>query len=292
MLTDLHLAAPGTPPSQFNNPVYRGHSHRLLTDALRWLSPRSDALLLLGDLADVPSAREYRLLLDQLAGTGLPAYTVLGNHDIAEPAGPGPVGDFTAMLAELENQPVTALGTCYLAGRSIALASSPLERVDARDFTQIGAGQALAAVKPSRLLVWAAHPPVLSLRSAVEGRGWRYAGDILNLDAVDAALSAHDGPLLALTGHLHVRSHAVRCGILQLGQGALAESPYDATVITIRCDDRGIDVTRHCHPVADLTAGPPTVLDPAETAFRWDGTCWWQCGGSGTGEPESEVPGS
>jgi hypothetical protein len=96
---------------------------------------------------------------------------------------------------------------------------------------------------------------------------------------------------------LHVRSHAVKSNILQLGQGALAESPYDATVITIRCDDRGIDVARLCHSVADLSSGLPAVLDPARMAFRWDGLRWREHAGSGTGGPgsgeqESEVPGS
>jgi hypothetical protein len=263
VLTDLHLAAPGTPPSQFNNPVHRGHSHQLLADALRWLRPRSDALLLLGDLADVPSSRDYRLLLDQLCATGLPAYAVVGNHDIA--------GDFARMAAD-EGR-VVPLGTRYLADRSITLASSPLERAGP-GFVQTGAGQAVAAVPPSRLLIWAAHLPVLSLRAAVERRGWSYAGDILNLDTVAAALGSHDGPVLALTGHLHIRSHAVRSNILQLGQGALAESPHDAALITISCDDHGIDVTRQCHLVADLGSGPPATLDPAEMAFRWDGERW------------------
>jgi hypothetical protein len=297
VLTDLHLAAPGTPPSQFNNPVYRGQAHQLLADALLWLRPRCDALLLLGDLADVPSARDYRLLLDLLAGTGLPAYTVLGNHDIAVPPSPAQACDFAAMTAGQngqENRAPVPLGSCYLADGSIALASSPLEPADGYEFTQTGADRAMAAVRPSRLLVWAAHPPVLSLRSAIEGRGWSYAGDVRNLDSVAAALSSYDGPLLALTGHLHVRSHAVKSNILQLGQGALAESPYDAALVTISCHDRGIDVTRQCHSVADLESGPPAALDPANMAFRWDGARWLRAARPASPErkPEGEVAAS
>lgn len=295
VLTDLHLAAPGTAPSRFNNPVYRGQAHQLLADALLWLRPRCDALLLLGDLADVPSARDYRLLLDLLAGTGLPAYTVLGNHDIAVPPSPVQACDFAAMTAAKNGQQSRApvpLGTCYLAGGSIALASSPLEPAEGYEFTQTGAGRAVAAARPSRLLVWAAHPPVLSLRSAIEERGWSYAGDVRNLDAVAAALGSYDGPLLALTGHLHVRSHAVKSNILQLGQGALAESPYDAAVVTISCHEGGIDVTRLCHSVADLESGPPAALDPADMAFRWDGARWLRSDRPAAPEPEGEVAAS
>jgi hypothetical protein len=295
VLTDLHLAAPGTPPSRFNNPVYRGQAHQLLADALQWLRPRCDALLLLGDLADVPSARDYRLLLDQLADTGLPAYTVLGNHDIAVPPSPAQACDFAAVTAARSGQESPApvpLGTCYLAGGSIALTSSPLQPADGYEFTQTGASRAVAAARPSRLLVWAAHPPVLSLRSAIEERGWNYAGDVSNLDAVAAALGSYDGPLLALTGHLHVRSHAVKSNILQLGQGALAESPYEAAVVTISCHDGGIDVTRRCHSVADLESGPPAVLDPPDMAFRWDGARWAQSGRPAAPEPEGQVAAS
>jgi hypothetical protein len=277
VLTDLHLAAPGTPPSRFNNPVYRGHSYQLLGEALRWLGPRSDALLLLGDLADVPSARDYRMLLDELERTGLPVHAVLGNHDIAPVSGPAGATDFIAMTAGRAGAAVAPLGTCYLGDQSIALVSAPLECVDGQGFRHAGVGRALAAVAPSRLMIWAGHPPVLTLRSAVTRRGWTYAGDVLNIDAVEAMLSAHGGPLLALTGHLHIRSHAMKSNILQLGQGALAESPYDAAVITIRCHDRGIDVRRQCHcvaPAAGLGSGRPAVLDPADIAFRWDGAQW------------------
>ncbi len=73
-LSDLHLCdgADGAGPA------------RRLEHAVRCvqaLRPRADAVLLSGDLADVPSSAAYERAHELLAPLGLPVYAIPGNHD-------------------------------------------------------------------------------------------------------------------------------------------------------------------------------------------------------------------
>jgi hypothetical protein len=68
VLADLHLARPGTPPVRFNNLVRLDRSRALLAEALAWLRPRVDAVVLLGDLHRAVAATAA-----VLAGIGMPA---------------------------------------------------------------------------------------------------------------------------------------------------------------------------------------------------------------------------
>jgi len=83
ILTDLHLARPGTPPSRFNNLVERGRSWELLDAALAVLPTDLDALILLGDIADRPDAALYTELSERLNRLRVPVYAIAGNHDLA-----------------------------------------------------------------------------------------------------------------------------------------------------------------------------------------------------------------
>jgi 3',5'-cyclic-AMP phosphodiesterase len=73
-LSDLHLCsgAHGVAPAERLEHVLRGVSA---------LQPRAEALLLSGDLADVPSAAAYAQAHEMLARLGLPIHAIPGNHD-------------------------------------------------------------------------------------------------------------------------------------------------------------------------------------------------------------------
>jgi predicted phosphodiesterase len=127
---------------------------------------------------------------------------------------------------------------------------------------------------PGRPLIWASHFPVVSLRRKIEACGWAYAGDLANRRDALAVLRGLARPVVVLSGHLHVRSHAVSGNVLQLGQAALAESPHDASVITLTQGSDGLTVVRRCHCVAKLENCLESAIDPPLTAFVWDGRRW------------------
>jgi 3',5'-cyclic AMP phosphodiesterase CpdA len=73
-LSDLHL----NPGAGAPGPAER------LRHAVQWvaaLRPRPHAVLVSGDLADVPSADAYEQAHELLAPLGLPLYAIPGNHD-------------------------------------------------------------------------------------------------------------------------------------------------------------------------------------------------------------------
>ncbi|MDR2565080.1 MAG: metallophosphoesterase [Bifidobacteriaceae bacterium] len=277
VLTDLHLAAAGSPPAMWNNPIHLGKAFDLLDLALDWLDSRVHAALVLGDLADRPDPEIYAQAARRLAALARPVYVVAGNHDMAwpGPAEPSVMAEaLTAAGGPLRMFGATRLGRHTLAAGELR-ADGAGGHVDAGTFrtwpyrtasgTESGAGG---------LLIWASHFPVLSVRRRVEGCGWLYAGDLANLSAVEAALRRWPGPVLALTGHLHVRTHAISGNILQLNQAALAESPHDVALVELDASGGSLRATRYCHSVARFEPCLETTIDPAVTAFTWNGRRW------------------
>lgn len=262
VLTDLHLAPPGTAPTRWNGVVDRGRSRDLLDQALRWLVPRCDVLALLGDLSDGSADDDYRHLTGRLDATGLPAYVIPGNHDMpADGSGAwrgvaGGEGRVAVPSPSGVPRPPVLIGAAVLRTHS------------SHDLSGLGHPRG-----PGPLL-WLTHFPVLSLHDAVAAAGWRYAGHADDRAAMAAHLRDHAGPVVVLAGHLHVRGHAISGRVLQLSQAALAEAPHDAAVVTVTTGSGHVHVDRHCHSVADSDADPLPVLDPPGIAFRWDGTRW------------------
>jgi predicted phosphodiesterase len=280
VIADLHLGDPGSEPSSFNNPVRRGESEELLRQSMAWLAARSDAWVLLGDLADGPAARHYKLLARRLASVETPVYAVLGNHDMS--------GSYSPARRTLADQ-VTFLGRTVV-GRHV-LMSGPLSEHAGAHVQRVPGGLSAGRWTPAAeapptpekaagpLLVWAAHFPVLSLRDEIEARGWLYAGDLANRDHVQLSLRRYPGPVLALSGHLHVRSHAIAGNILQLTAGALAEAPHEASVVEVAATPGRVQVTRRCQsfrPSPGAVVEPGATLDGPLTAFSWKKGRWRQ----------------
>ncbi|MTD54279.1 metallophosphoesterase family protein [Amycolatopsis pithecellobii] len=261
VLTDCHLAAPGTPDARFNNPVLLSQSRKLLTDALSWLTGQVDALVLLGDLAQSATPDDYDYLFAQMAATKLPIYLVPGNHDFP-PDSPHPAAALRSPSNGALVPPPTGIsfGTATLTSGDLT--------AEPEGFRLLVDGN-LPASTP---LVWLSHFPVLSLESTVHDQNLRYAGDLLNRAEVERTLQERRGPVVALTGHLHVRGHAIANSVLQLNMGPLVESPHDASVVTIDVHGNQITVDRATHRLAD--GDNATIFDPEHTTFDWDGTSW------------------
>jgi hypothetical protein len=271
VLTDLHLAAIGTPAGRFNNIVRLGASRALLAAAVAWLVPKVDALALLGDLTQAATADDYRYLRDRLGETGLPAYLVPGNHDF-------PVGSRSAAVPGAAFRPAPAgpivFGPDGIRRGPVLIASARLE--SSGGWFQLSPPEVpRPASGTGQPLVFLTHFPVLAMRSAIERRGWRFAGDLTNRPDVEHALTRCGRPVIVLAGHLHVRGHVIAGNILQLSMGALAEAPHDASVVSVADTGDALRVTRQCHPLAaDDGGGTGAVLDPSYTSFVWQDQNW------------------
>ncbi|MCL2611689.1 MAG: hypothetical protein FWD95_00480 [Nocardioidaceae bacterium] len=129
------------------------------------------------------------------------------------------------------------------------------------------------ATSGDALFVWATHFPALTVRDDIVAAGFEYAGDLLNHYAVASHLTTLNGPVLVLGGHVHVRTHRINRNVLQLTQGALAESPHDLSTVRICAEEGRISVTRCARPVVPSDA-TPAVIDPSNLSFTWDGCTW------------------
>ncbi|MFE2038511.1 metallophosphoesterase family protein [Streptomyces scopuliridis] len=269
VLTDLHLAPPRSPSAEFNRPVERGRSRELLDAALQTMDSDIEALLVLGDFADRPVVDEYARAVQRFGMLDVPVYVIPGNHDVPRS---GEKDSLSAALSgprhvqQLHAQGIPGLDADLLAGGLVR---------EGEGFRMTRCDEALSRRTSRTLTLWATHFPVLSTADEIARRGWEYAGDAGNHDFVRASLTALETPVIALTGHLHIRSHAISSNILQLTHGALAEAPHDATTVTIeRVADR-ITVRRTARPVAQTLTGPAAaVIDACDTTFVWDGSRW------------------
>jgi hypothetical protein len=267
VLSDLHLAPAGTPPTEFNTTVRLGQSRELLRAALVWLTPRADALALLGDLSQSATPGDYRYLAGQLGSTGLPGYVIPGNHDI--PAERRTAAIHTAIPRRLQASLVTP--GCVSHGPAV-IASAHLTAQD--DGFRVSQPRLTRPSPACRPLIFLTHFPVLDMRLPVERSGLRYAGNLANRAEIQHALHDYGNPVIVLSGHLHVRGHAIAGNILQLCMAALAERPSDATIVTITSRGTALKVTRHSHSLASDTEAPAAALDPSRTRFAWQHQRW------------------
>lgn len=265
VLSDLHLAPANTPPAQFNATVRLGQTRDLLRAALAWLTPRTDALTLLGDLTQSATADDYRYLADQLSRTGLPAYLIPGNHDI--PAGRRTAAIRSAIPPHLQASLI--IPGCVSHGPAL-IASANLKAHD--DGFRLSQPRLPRRGRPP--LIFLTHFPALDMRLPVERNRLRYAGNLANRAAIQQALHDYGNPVIVLSGHLHVRGHAIAGNILQLGIAALAEYPHDATIISVTSRGTALNVTRHCRSLATESQTPAAALDPSLTSFSWQHQNW------------------
>jgi predicted phosphodiesterase len=170
-----------------------------------------DVLVLLGDLTHLgdDESRSAVLTACDEEWTG-PVLVVPGNHDPAEVGCPGDVDVVRNHLPQI------AFNRVLLEARSSrARFEDELESLRAR------------------VSVVVSHYPLLSRRSFIETRGFRYAGDLENRDELVDDLLGRPGPTLVLCGHLHVRESFVRGSILQLSIASIVEPPYECNVLDL-----------------------------------------------------------
>ncbi|HUZ84044.1 MAG TPA: metallophosphoesterase, partial [Gaiellales bacterium] len=211
------------------------------------------AVLVLGDLTDRGRPEQFEAALKVLAGSGLPAAIVPGNHDLE---GPGPAEPAAASAAGRPRS--VPAGAAALA--PVALTGTwPTD--DGLEY-RLGS----PAGDPGALPVVLSHYPVLSRKQALATAGLKYAGDLGPRAGLEREVRALGRHVVALCGHLHVRDAVADGGLLQLSFGAMIEYPHEAALLEV---DPAGRVSRRCFPVEPHPPGngADPVLAPAED--RW-----------------------
>jgi hypothetical protein len=76
-----------------------------------------------------------------------------------------------------------------------------------------------------------------------------------------------DGPVVVLSGHLHLRGVTHEQHVLQLSFAALVEAPYELARVDIESNDGGLTVNYECASARPPDAEKLPILDPP--AGRW-----------------------
>ncbi len=186
-LSDLHLraGAQGAGPAQ--------RLERALA-AVAALEPRPRAVLLSGDLADVPSAEAYRQARVLLGALGLPLHAIPGNHDdrdllraqFPDAASPGAPVHFQAVCGELR-----------VVGCDTTVPGSDAGELGEQELRWLA--DTLAEQRHAPTLLALHHPPVLtgvrSMDSIALSGGSRAA--------LEELLASHPQVLATTCGHVH-----------------------------------------------------------------------------------------
>jgi predicted MPP superfamily phosphohydrolase len=242
VLTDLHVAEPGTPDQTWINTLPLGRSRDLLRAALDRLANLDvDALLLLGDLTQDGTEAQFAIVQAELAGFPAPWWSVLGNHDLAQDGSTGPVDEH--------------LRCVHLASGSLTRAEGAFREASSPDLIRWPDGPAL----------WLTHFPLVDLRPDLAAVGLPHAGDLTNRAEALSALLARPGPTIALAGHLHVRAATSAGPLLHLSHAALIEPPHELTVLEVHPAEVGVRVERTAYA---LTPDAPPDRSPALAPAR------------------------
>lgn len=266
VLSDLHLAAPGTADGRWINRQPLGQSAALLDAALGRLARAGvDAVILLGDLAEHGSAHELGMLNTRLRTVTVSTWAVAGNHDLAELDDP---------LGHLDVQSPDVSGHCL---GPLWIASGALRRTGREDYVEALVPPAIGWPS-SQPVVWLSHFPVLATEHILGGAGLPHAGDLTNRRQIAEALSGHDGPVIVLAGHLHVHLALSAGNVLQLDHPALVEWPHGLAVLDIADASAGLEVRWRVEHLAPKSAGVPlnTMLADTHEHWRWRADSWWR----------------
>jgi len=199
-LTDTHVTDPAT-----TEVLYADHNARLAAAvaSINAESPRVDAVIATGDLAQWGAPREYEELADLLAPLSAPVLPLPGNHDEGKllrdyfPKHPWADAEHSSWVANV--------GTVRIVGLDSTRAGESGAELDAERLGWLDA--ALGADHTGPTILAMHHPPFKS------GIGWMDEGGFIGLDAFIEVISAHRIDRI-LCGHLHRPMTAVVGGHL------------------------------------------------------------------------------
>lgn len=254
VLTDLHLAPAGSPPRRFINPYPFARSLAMLEDALAWMREREiDAVAILGDLVMFEDDASLDAGMSRIAALGKPVLIVPGNHDGI---------DWPAAIAR--NLPNQQLPQWPAVVRAVDVV---VEQHPERWWT---GGIRLPDEGPALVL---SHFPLVNVGQYLTDAGFPYAGDATWDDSL-AGIAGRTSPVVALSGHVHVRYELATGPLLQLGFAALIEPPHAAAILDVRDAGDGLEVAVEHTDIAPYEADLVPVLSSSTSTWRFVAGGW------------------
>lgn len=191
-----------------------------------------DLLVVAGDLThdgDEPSCDAA--LARVLSLSPIPVAVVEGNHDM--------LLDPDLVLRREDVRADWRAATALAADHGIALGAVRLGRPADRALERAS----LPVVGAPDCTLVVSHYPLLPHTRRLAAAGLPCPGELDDRSAVLADLRAGDGPVVVVSGHVHVRDASSDGDVLQLCVPALVEPPHEAAVIdvdpvagTVRCE--------------------------------------------------------
>ena len=274
VIADPHLALERLEDTSWHNPFRLADAHERLDIALADpLLDGADVIVVLGDLAHFGDRTSVRYVVESLANCDRPAIALSGNHDVLTRG------------VRLEDE-VRALGAPNLVSPLAWTAEAPVAKV----FEAAGAGLAVHEVvreadrrhqpfdvtgcrmvvadSDTNVDVWLTHFPILSFETRCRDADLLYSAHLDYLAPPPEVLPAASGPVVVLSGHLHLRGATTEANVLQLAFAALVEAPYEVAIVDI--DVEAGSVFYKCASVRAPDADRLPVLDPPTGRWFFD----------------------
>jgi DNA repair exonuclease SbcCD nuclease subunit len=284
VVADPHLSVLRDEPDGWHNPYRLGDAHERLDVALADpLLDDVDVFALLGDLAHFGDRESLRRCVDAVAKArrSRPAILLSGNHDVLAPgvrleqeiddAGdPDLVSPLAWPRASNAAEVFRAAGLGLHVHEVMALSDRQVEPFDVSSHT-------VNAEAPAGHVVLT-HFPVLSFEKRAREAHLLYSAHLAQL-APPVDPLPDDGPVVVLSGHLHLRGVTHERDVLQLSFAALVEAPYELARVDIDSNDEGLTVNYECASARPPDADKLPILDPP--TGRWcfrPGQGWHQPG--------------
>ena len=273
VVADPHLSLRGGAAS-WHNPYRLSDAHERLDVAMADpLFADVDLFVALGDLAHFGDRESLRRCVDGVAKArgSRPAILLSGNHDVIDPGvrleqeitdldDPDVVSPLAWPERSGAAAPFVAAGLGLVVHEVTALSDRQVEPFDVVSRT-------VSDDAPNGHVVLT-HFPVLSFEQRARDAQLLYAAHLAQLAPPVEPLPAN-GPVVALSGHLHLRGVARDGNVLQLAFAALVEPPYEFARVEIESHDEGLDVAYRCISARVPDAPKMPVLDPDEGRWRW-----------------------
>ncbi|MEY2432346.1 MAG: hypothetical protein QOC92_2071 [Acidimicrobiaceae bacterium] len=284
VIADPHLSVLRDAADGWHNPYRLLDAHERLDVALADpLLADVDVFVLLGDLAHFGDRESLRRCVDGVAKArhDRPAILLSGNHDviearvrleqeIAELGDP----DLVSPLAWPETSRATEVfreqGFGLQVHEVMALSDRRVEPFDVSAHTMNADG-------PEGHVVLT-HFPVLSFEQRARDAQLLYSAHLSQLAPSVGPLPG-DGPVVVLSGHLHLRGVTHEDDVLQLAFAALVEPPYELARVELEprheAGEEGLDVAYQCVSARPPDAEKLPILDPAAGRWRWQAGRGW-----------------
>lgn len=273
VIADPHLSLRGGEAS-WHNPYRLADAHERLDQAMTDASFADvDAFVLLGDLAHFGDRESLRRCVDGVAKArgNRPAILLSGNHDVIEPG-----VRLEQEIADLDDADVVAPlhwpahshAAAPFAAAGFGLVVHEVLRLSDRRIEPFDVVARTVSPDAPNGHVVLTHFPVLSFEQRARDAQLLYAAHLSQLAPPVDPLPV-GGPVVVLSGHLHLRGVAHDGDMLQLAFAALVEPPYELARVDIESDNEGVLVDYRCVSVRVPDAPKLPVLDPDHGRWRW-----------------------